>query len=39
MITDPLSNRRLRQMLDFGGRVLYQAYTKEPYTVKSERYV
>ncbi len=35
----PLYIRRLRQLLEYDGRVLYQSYTKNPYTMHSEQYV
>ena len=39
LVEHPLYNRRLVQMRDYDGRVLYQAYSNDPYTVHSEQYV
>ena len=39
LVEHPLYNRRLTQMRDFDGRVLYQAFANDPYTVHSEQYV
>jgi len=39
LVEHPLYNRRLAQMRDDDGRVLYQAYSNDPYTVHSEQYV
>jgi len=39
MIEHPLYNRRFRQMQAYDGRVLYQSYSNDPYTVHSEQYV
>jgi 8-oxo-dGTP diphosphatase len=38
-ITHPGYSRRLEQLLDFDGRVLYQSYTNEPFTIFSEQYI
>ena len=37
LVEHPLYNRRLSQMRDYDGRVLYQAYSNNPYTVHSEQ--
>lgn len=36
-VENPLYRRRLEQMLAFEGGVLYQTYTKAPYTITSEQ--
>lgn len=38
-VTHPGYSRRLRHLLQFDGRVLYQTYSSMPYTVFEERYV
>lgn len=38
-IEHPLYSRRLRQLLEYDGRVLYQSYSKNPYTVRGEQFV
>ena len=39
MIEHPGYSRRLRQLLEFDGRVLYQSYTSDPFEVHTERLV
>ncbi len=39
MIEHPGYSRRLQQLLKFDGRVLYQSYTSNPFTVHTERLV
>ena len=39
MIEHPGYSRRLKQLLEFDGRVLYQSYTSNPFTVHTERLV
>ena len=39
LIEHPLYLRRIKQLLGFDGRVLYQAYSSNPYTVYQEQYV
>lgn len=39
MIEHPGYRRRLQQLLEFDGRVLYQSYTSNPFTVYAERFV
>lgn len=36
MIEHPGYRRRLQQLLEFDGRVLYQSYTSNPFTVHTE---
>jgi len=39
MIEHPLYNRRIQQMQAYDGRVLYQSYSNDPYTVYAEQYM
>mgnify|MGYP000128966905 CR=1 FL=1 len=37
MITHPILKDRMRDMLDFDGKVIYRAYSKKPYEIYVER--
>ena len=39
MIDHPGYSRRLRQLLSFDGRVLFQSYTTSPFTVRAQVFV
>ena len=39
MIEHPGYRQRLRQFLAFDGRVLFQSYTAEPYTVRAQQWM
>ena len=39
VIEHPGYSRRLQQLLEFDGRVLYQSYTSDPFTVRAEQLV
>ena len=39
MINHPGYSRRLRQLLSFDGRVLFQSYTTSPFTVRAQEFV
>lgn len=38
-IEHPAIHGRVRDMLSFDGRVIYQVYTSDPYQVLTERYL
>ena len=39
MIEHPVYNRRLKQLLSFDGRILFQSYTTSPFAIHAQKFV
>ena len=39
MINHPIYSQRLKQLLSFDGRVLFQSYTTSPFTIHAQKFV